>query len=125
MDAACAQIAAAFGTAGEINDVKRRVEHVLRAGPDHPAARARFGARVELLASRGLDDAVTTAERWWRSERKAFQIASALGRHNRLSLDVLRELRLVLRLLRFKRMDAECGAIAAALCGESFAAAAE
>ena len=49
-------------------------------------------------------------ERWWRDERKAFQIASALGGGTRLSLEVLRELRLILRLMRFKRMQAEyCG----------------
>jgi len=37
----------------------------------------------------------------------------------------LRELRLVLRLLRFKEMQAEFGAIVAALCDEAIALAAE
>ena len=54
-------------------------------------------------------------ERWWRDERKAFQIASAFGRGTRLSLEILSELRLILRLLRFKRMDAEYAAIVARL----------
>ena len=71
-----------------------------------------------------LDGAVATIERWWRDERKAFQIASALGYGNRLSLDVLRELRLILQLMRRKRMAAEFGAIAAA-CDETMALAAE
>ena len=55
-------------------------------------------------------------ERWWRDERKAFQIASALGHGNRLSLEVLRELRLILRLLRYKGMAAEFGATVGAMC---------
>ena len=69
--------------------------------------RARFGARAAMLAGRSLDAAIAIVERWWRDERKAFQIASALGYGNRLSLEVLCELRLILRLLRFKRMQAE------------------
>jgi hypothetical protein len=49
----------------------------------------------------------------------------ALGYGNRLSLDVLRELRLILRLLRMKRMETEFRAIVAALCEAPFAIAAE
>jgi len=59
------------------------------------------------------------------SRGKAFQIASALGYGNRLSLDVLRELRLILRLLRMKRMEMEFRAIVAALCETPLAVAAE
>jgi hypothetical protein len=62
---------------------------------------------------------------WWRAERKAFQIASAFGRGSRLSLDVLSELRLMLRLMRWKRMQAEFPAIVGALCDEPVAMAAE
>ncbi|MGC1328358.1 MAG: hypothetical protein WA850_21800, partial [Xanthobacteraceae bacterium] len=100
-------------------------ERTLCRGPQHPAVRARFGARAERLAGLSLDGAVATIERWWRDERKAFQIASALGYGNRLSLDVLRELRLILQLMRRKRMAAEFGAIAAAVCDETMALAAE
>ena len=88
---------------------------MLRLGPQHPAVRARFGARAALLGGRSLDGAIALVERWWRDERKAFQIASVLGRGSRLSLDVLRELRLILRVMRSKRMQAEFGAIAATL----------
>ena len=65
-----------------------------------------------MLAGRSLDAAIVIVERWWRDERKAFQIASAFGRATRLSLEILRELRLILRLMRFKRMEAEYEAIA-------------
>jgi hypothetical protein len=114
LDAALAEIGAAFGEAAVVNDFKIRIERFLRLGPQHPAARARFGARAALLSVRNLDAATVTVERWWRDERKAFQIASALGCGARLPLEVLRELRLILRLLRFKRMEVEyCEALAA------------
>lgn len=125
IEVATAQIGAAFDAAALVNAFKLRVERSMRLGPQHPAVRARFGARAEVLRHRSLDAAITLAERWWRAERKAFQIASALGRGNRLSLDVLAELRLILRLIRRKRMRAEFPAIVAALCDDAIAEAAE
>jgi len=125
MDTALAQIGAAFDEAAAVNGFKLKIERLIRLGPQHAAVRARFGERAEMLSGRTLDAAIVRAERWWRDERKAFQVASALGFGNRLSLEVLRELRLVLRLLRFKEMQAEFGAIVAALCDEAIALAAE
>ena len=78
-----------------------------------------------MLCGLSLDAATARAERWWRDERKAFQIASALGYGNRLSLEALRELRLILRLMRFRRMHAEFGAIVAAVGDHGYAEAAE
>jgi hypothetical protein len=112
-------------TTAAVNDFKLRVERLLRLGPQHPAVRARFAARAERLSGRDLTAAITIVERWWRDERRAFQIASAFGYGNRLSLEVLRELRLALRLLRCKRMHAEFSAIVAALCDDVLAQAAE
>jgi hypothetical protein len=125
MDAALARIGAAFDDSAAIFDLKMRVERALCRGPQHTAVRARFAARAAMLSGLSLDAATARAERWWRDERKAFQIASALGYGNRLSLDVLRELRLILRLLRFRKMHAAFGAIAAALSSEIFPIAAE
>jgi hypothetical protein len=82
-------------------------------------------ARAQMLSGRGLDAAVVVVERWWRDERKAFQIASAFGCATRLSLEILRELRLILRLMRFKRMEAEYDSGLAALCNVPIAMAAE
>ena len=121
MDAALAQIGAAFDEAAAVNAFKLRVERHLRLGPRHPAVRARFGARAAMLSGRSLD----ARDRCLPSaggatERKAFQIASALGYGNRLSLDVLCELRLILRLMRFKRNARRSfGAIVAAVCDAS------
>ena len=125
LDVALAKIDAAFGHAAAVNGFKIRVELLLQADIHHPALRARFGARAAMLSGRSLDAAVATVDRWWRDERKAFAIASALGGGTRLSLDVLRELRLILRLMRFKRMEAEYSAIFAARHGPPVAVAAE
>jgi hypothetical protein len=125
MAAALAQIGVAFDEAATINAFKMRIDRLIRLGPDHPVLRARFGARAAMVSSRNLDSAIIAVEHWWRDERKAFQIASAFGRATRLSLEILSELRLILRLLRFKRMDVEYAAIVAALCDMPMAEAAE
>ena len=125
MAAALAQIGAAFDEAATINAFKMRVDRLIQLGADHPVVRARFGARAAMLSGRNLEGATIVVERWWRDERKAFQIASAFGRGTRLSLEILSELRLILRLLRFKRMEAEYAAVVAALCDMPMAEAAE
>jgi hypothetical protein len=125
MAAALAQIGAAFDEAATINAFKMKIDRLIRLGPDHPAVRARFGGRAAMLSGRNLEGAIIVIERRWRDERKAFQIASAFGRGTRLSLEILSELRLILRLLRFKQMKAEYVATIAALCDMPMAEAAE
>jgi len=78
-----------------------------------------------MLSGRDLDAATALVERWWRDERRAFQIASAFGGAPRLSLEISRELRLILRLARFKRREAEYRSALAALCEVPIAAAVE
>jgi len=107
MTVALAHIGAAFDEAAVVNGFKLRVERMIALGPDHAAVRARYGARAAMLADLSLDEAVVRVERWWRDERKAFQIASVFGRGTRLSLEVLHELRLILRWMRRRRMDGE------------------
>jgi hypothetical protein len=125
LDAALAEIGAAFDHAAAVNEFKLRIERWLSLGPQHGAVRARFGARAAMLAGRSLGTAAVVAERWWRDERRAFQLASALGYGNRHSLDVLRELRLILRLMRAKQMDSVYDEIIAALCERKMPLAAE
>jgi hypothetical protein len=125
MEIALAQIGAAFDDAAIVNAFKLRVERTLRLGPQHPAVRARFSARAAMLGGRSLDQAIALTERAWRNERKAFQIARAFGRGSRLSLDVLAEGRLMLRLFRAKRMQSQFPTIVAALCDDATALAAE
>jgi hypothetical protein len=125
LGAALAQIGAAFGAAAAVNDFKLRAERSIRLGPQHAAVRARFGARAALFSGRDLDTAIAVTERCWRDERKAFQLASALGYGNGLSLGVLRELRLILRLMRSRRMRTQFGTIVATLCDDTLPLAAE
>lgn len=125
MATALAEIESAFDEAAAINAFKMRIEQMLRLGVGHPAIRARFAARAALLSGRSLDASTFAVDAWWRDERKAFQIASIFGRSTRLSLEVLRELRLILRLLRFKRMEAQYALILAALSEAPAAIAAE
>jgi hypothetical protein len=107
LDIALAKIDTAFDRVATINAFKIRVELLLQTDFHHPALRARFGARAEMLAHRNLAASVQIVERWWRNEQKAFALASAFGGGNRLSLDVLRELRLIQRWMRRKRMEKE------------------
>jgi hypothetical protein len=79
IDATLAQIGAAFDHASSVNTFKLRVERFLRRGPHDATVRARFGSRAEMLHGRRLDAAMILTERWWRDERKAFQIASGPG----------------------------------------------
>jgi hypothetical protein len=125
MAAAMAQIGAAFDEAAIINGFKIRVERLIQLGPDHPAVHARFKARAAMLRGRSLDAAIVTFERWQRDEQRAFAIASAFGRGSRLSLDVLSELRLLLRWTRFKRLHAEYAAALTPLCDAPMVIAAE
>jgi hypothetical protein len=125
IDAALAQIAAAFSTAAEINAFKLKVARWLRLGPQHPAVRARFRARAAALSDWTLAATIREVECWWREERKTFALASALGYGSRLPLETLRELRLILRLLRRNHMAAEFGAIATAVREDKIALAAE
>jgi hypothetical protein len=125
MAAALAQIGAAFDEAAVVNGFKIKLERLIRVGPDHPAVRARFEARAAMLHGRSLDAAIVTVERWWRDEQRAFAIACAFGRGTRLSLEILSELRLLLRWLRFKRMENEYRTVLGALCDLPVAIAAE
>jgi hypothetical protein len=125
MSAALAQVGTAFDEAAIVNGFKIKVERLIRLGPDHPAVRARFEARAAMLRSRNLDAAIIIVERWWRDECQAFAIASAFGRGSRLSLEVLDELRLLLRWFRFKRLHADYATALAALCDAPILIAAE
>lgn len=105
MDAALAHIDGTFNKAAPINAFKMRVEQAMCRGAYHPANRARYGRRTAMLRNASLAGAIVRVDQWYRDERKAFQIASALGSGNRLSLEVLHELRLILRFIRAKGAD--------------------
>ena len=118
-----------------VGDAKPILQSLLAELPARNAKRASrqaemderqaFGARASMAFGRDLDAAIVLVERWWRDERKAFQIASALSCATRLSLEALGELRLILRLMRWKKLHGEFREIVAMLCAAPIAAAAE
>ena len=89
----------------------------LAKGAAHPENKERYRARAAMLRGRSLDGAIATVERWYATERKAFQIASLFGRPPRLALMVLSEARLMLRLFRRKGMGRQFPALVETLCG--------
>jgi len=79
---------------------------------------------VQLSRPEPIDTAIAAVERQYRDERRAFRLASALGCATRLSLDVLAELRLILRWLRRNEYRTQLPAILNVViaCGEFDAA---
>ncbi len=101
MEATEARIEAQFGEAAVINAFKLRVERIILFGPEHAAVRARYGARAASLRGASLSTAIHIIDSLFTLERRAFQIAGVYGGGSRLSVEVLKELRLILRWLRF------------------------
>ena len=91
--------------------LKERIRHVLRE-PDHPAVGIRYG-RGRALHGLTLDAACYLVARQYAEELRQFSVAAAFGYGNRLSLEILRELRLILRWMRCKRMAGSFSTIVA------------
>jgi hypothetical protein len=101
LDLACAMIVKAFDTSAEIAMFKRRVADFIQLGTGHYAVRARYGRRAKMLRGYSLPGAIYITEQWYRQEQRDCRWAHLYGiPHTRLSLQVLRELRLILRYLR-------------------------
>jgi hypothetical protein len=109
MAAAFAAIDLKFGSGAEQRHRKERIRSLLLLAPGHPAVRARYGGRMSLLHGRTLNGAITAVEAAFQAERKAFQITAGLGGGIRLSVEILAELRLILRLMRAKHIYALAG----------------
>lgn len=111
MTAAIAQIEAAFSPAIHINQTKLAVEHVIALGCDHPEVRARYGARARAGNARTLDDAIAVVECWRLAEQRR------PGR-SPLSLAVMAELALILRLMRMRGLAWTFPMVMARVMGE-------
>jgi hypothetical protein len=108
-----ALIEAEFGPAAVNREFKNRVRRFIRLGTGHEEVRARYGARLARLRHCGIGRAIRRIEEDFRAERRTFQILHVLGlSHDRLSLEVLRELRLLLRFARRSEYRAHYRAIA-------------
>jgi len=104
MDAAKAQIDAAFSQASVHNSLKLRVASVIKRGPSDAQVQARYGTRARALYDHRLFDVVAATKRiaLWRSDAKlTFDLAQRVGTlQPRLSLMVLTELHLLVRWMR-------------------------
>ena len=103
MDAALAEIGAKFGVAAEIDRFKRRCRGIIRRYEQNPFDEGlfkRYGARAQLLRRSTTADAAAWVACRYATEQRRWRSNDA-----RLSLMVLRELRLLVRLMRAKRLD--------------------
>ena len=119
MDAAIAAVRTTFDRQHEINALKLTVEWAINRGTGDPLVRARYRNRALDLHLCNLDKSIIRIERWYREERKAQQTAMAVGGGSRLSLEVLAELRLLLRMIRRSSFRAHYPAIVRLLIGET------
>lgn len=120
IEASLAMVAAAFDDFSIHNTFKQSIRRYIELGTGHPEVRARFGRRLAMLRGYDIDAAVYLVERALRAEHKAFQLAQTYGYgHPRLSLEVLRELRLMLRLARRYATPGEYRALVDLVLGES------
>jgi hypothetical protein len=83
MNRALAQIEAAFGEAAAVNDFKLRVERLPRLGPQHPAVRARFRARAQMLCGCNLAVAAARRKRSLRNRSLAVLLTAERAERNR------------------------------------------
>jgi hypothetical protein len=99
-DALLRDVAALGGPAAETNRFKQRCRRMIRYGAGHPAVFARYWARAKALRGCTAAEAVAIVEVWYGTEKRRWR-----SNDHRLSLMVLSELRLLVRLMRAKRLD--------------------
>jgi hypothetical protein len=114
IEAAKAMIEAGFDESAAHIDFKARVAAILASGPADPAIRIRYRMRASMLAGRSLGAGIVAVERWYKAERRAYQIA-LFARPSPLSLLTLAELRLILRFFRRKGMGDQFPALVEAV----------
>jgi len=103
LQASLAEIGASFDQAALTNGLKLRVEDMIERGPCDDTVRARYGRRASMVVGYTLDQAIAKATQMLQDERERFEAASILGRPVRAPLELLRELRLILRMVRLDR----------------------
>jgi hypothetical protein len=99
MDRAEAAIARAFSAAAEIDRFKRRCRQMIRWGASHPAVCGRYWVRARLLRQQDTAGAADIITAWYATEKTRWRRLDA-----RLSIAVLRELRLIIRFMRARKL---------------------
>lgn len=100
---ACAQVGATFSPAVRHAILNDRVAALIRRGAARPEVRFRYGTFVERHALTNLDAAIVLVDRMRCAELEARAVAAGSWGHcrqSRLTLMLLDEMRLILRMLR-------------------------
>jgi hypothetical protein len=124
MEAALAAIEATFSPALRHSLAKRRVATLIRQGAAHPEVRARYQRLAERYPLANLDTAIVIVQRLHRAELDARATAVRLwGRCSRprFALMLLKDLRLILRVVRRYAPARYAGLVAAVLDAEEHA----
>jgi hypothetical protein len=101
-DALLFQLRELRGPQAEISRFKQRCRRVIRmyaANPGHPAVYARYYARAKLLRGSSTADAAAWVACRYASEQRRWRSNDA-----RVSLIILRELRLIIRYMRARNL---------------------
>ena len=108
LDAMYASMHAGFDRSCEINSLKLSILHAIKLGTGHPLIRARYGERARMLKELPIDTAIWVVDKWYWIER---------GK-SALSLNVLREMRVMLRMLRRSSLRDHLPAILSLVCDD-------
>jgi hypothetical protein len=99
-----------FSASAEIADFKHRVRSIIHDGTGNPALRARYSIRLQELLGYSIDAACFTVDRWYRdhlAELKRWREVPYAPQPPRITYEILRELRLILRLIRRSKFRGE------------------
>jgi hypothetical protein len=104
IDVALTEVGVTLDEAAKASAFKQRILGYLRLGTGHPIIRARFGRRAAMLRGYKIDAAIFLVNRWYGEAKRENHVGAAMGYGNPFSVEVLRELRAILRLIRRSEM---------------------
>lgn len=87
------------------NNLKLRVQQVIERGATDYGVRSRYYGRARKFQGFTITEAIWAVDYWLKEEQRKFDNAIKLGAASRLPIMVLTELRLILRLARFRGWD--------------------
>lgn len=89
-----------LGSAARGRIAKEHLRLAMRLGTGHLWVRSRYGARARMVRNHTIDAAIFLVEHHLREEKRTFEILRVFGKEVALSLQVLTEVLIILRMLR-------------------------
>lgn len=108
------------GNAGRGRTAKAHIRLAIKLGTGHLWVRARYGARAACLKGQTIDDAIRLTEHWLLEELRTFEILRVFGGGVALSIQVLTEVNLILRLLRRSKFRNHLPGVISFVLGSQF-----